>query len=312
MAIINYIQIIRKCNQACLFCSNPENFYQLSRDEFRKELNYLIEHNTTEIILTGGEPTLHKDLFYFIKYAFENGVVCRIITNGQKLADKRYIDKLADSGLKQLHVSFYSFKPKVQNYLTQNPNSFVNLFKALNNLTKYHFQVDINCVINKYNAKHLDKNIIFILKNFPYIKHFIFNNLDPLMNRTSENSHVIPRLADFKVSLNKALIILKMSGKSFRVERVPLCFMLDFAEYSTETRKIVKDEGRIIYFLDKRGKMLQDSDQFKYPSVKACKKCSLASICAGLYAADQYYDSKELEPQKVDPNLIKKKILSFS
>jgi hypothetical protein len=110
--------------------------------------------------------------------------------------------------------------------------------------------------------------------------------------------------------MNNALKTLKLAGKTFRVERVPLCYMLDFAEYSTETRKRVKDEGRIIYFLDKRGKMLQDSDQFKYPAVRICENCSLEHICAGLYAADQYYNSKELKPQKIDPNTIIKKILT--
>src|SRR4030042_349251 len=145
MANINYIQIIRKCNQNCLFCSNPENLNQLSIADFRKQLNNLIKHGTKEIIITGGEPTLHENLFSLIKYTLKKGIACRIITNGQKLADKRYLNKLAQSGLQQLHISFYSYKPAVQNYLTQNNDSFGNLIKALSNLSKYNFQVVINC-----------------------------------------------------------------------------------------------------------------------------------------------------------------------
>ncbi|MCX6743847.1 MAG: radical SAM protein [Candidatus Parcubacteria bacterium] len=311
MAQISYIQIIRKCNQKCLFCSNPENFKEISFAEYKKQLDDLIKLNTKEIIITGGEPTLHPQLFSFIKYALDKGMTCRIITNGQKLADSNYLNNLADSGLQHLHLSFYSYKPEIQNFLAQNKSSYSNLIKSLSNLAKYNFQVDLNCVINKYNAKHLDKNVIFIIKKFPYIKHFVFNNLDPFMNRASENSHVIPRLSDFEVSLNKALKILKLAGKSFRVERVPLCYMLDFAEFSTETRKRVKDEGRIIFFLDKRKKMVQSSDQFKYPDVKICKKCSLVSICAGLYAAGQYYNPSELRPQKFDPQKIINRISNF-
>lgn len=309
MAKINYIQIIRKCNQGCLFCSNPENFKEMTVSTFKKQLGNLIKRGTTEIIITGGEPTLHPQLFALIKYTLANSLACRIITNGQKLSDKKYLADLAKTGLKHLHLSFYSYKPKIQNYLSQNPESYLNIIKALRNLAGYDIEVNINCVINKYNAQHLDKNVLFILKNFPRIKHFVFNNLDPMMNRASENTRVIPKLADFKDSLNKALKILKLSGKSFRVERVPLCYMLNFAEFSTETRKRVKNEGRVIYFLDKREQMKQTSDQFKYPEVKVCKKCSLNNICAGLYAADKYYDSQELRPQNIDSSIIIKKIL---
>ncbi|MCX6744502.1 MAG: radical SAM protein [Candidatus Parcubacteria bacterium] len=309
MAKINYIQIIRKCNQNCLFCSNPENFKEMTVAIFKKQLDDLIERGTREIIITGGEPTLHPQLFSLIKYTLSKGLACRIITNGQKLSDKKYLSDLVKTGLKHLHLSFYSYKPKIQNYLSQNPKSYLNIIKALKNLADYNIEVNINCVISKYNAQYLDRYIIFILRNFPYIKHFVFNNLDPFMNRASENIQVIPKLSDFKASLNKALKILKLAGRTFRVERVPLCYMLDFAEYSTETRKRVKDEGRIIIFLDKRKQMLQNSDQFKYPQVPICNSCSLKDICAGLYAADKYYDASELKPQTIDPQIIISKIL---
>jgi hypothetical protein len=38
-------------------------------------------------------------------------------------------------------------------------------------------------------------------------------------------------------SLHRALKLLHQSGRTFRVEKVPLCYMGDFAWASTETRK---------------------------------------------------------------------------
>jgi MoaA/NifB/PqqE/SkfB family radical SAM enzyme len=86
--------------------------------------------------------------------------------------------------------------------------------------------VQLNCVINKYNQNHLDKTIKFIVKNFPQIKHFVWNNLDPLMMRQTETA--LSTLPDFDIagqSIVKALTILESSGRTFRVERLPLCFM---------------------------------------------------------------------------------------
>jgi len=310
MANVSYIQVLRKCNQKCIFCSNPENDNVLFYDEVTRILDKYKKKGIKEVIFTGGEPTLHADLSKIIIYANHLGFVCRIITNGQRISAKKYLQELVDAGLRKFHVSFYSYKPEIQNYLTQNKKSFVNLIKALTNLVDFDVQVTINTVINKFNADHLDKNILFLLKKFPYIKHFVFNNCDPYLNRASENKFVIPRLRDFKESLIRALKILQLAKKTFRIEKVPLCYIADFAEFSTETRKIVKKENRLIYFLDQRGYDDQPANKFRYPKQKECQGCSLISICAGLQGANTYYDPAELIPQKNDPQMIINKILN--
>ena len=55
------------------------------------------------------------------------------------------------------------------------------------------------------------------------------------------------------VSLELAMEYLHATGRTFRAERVPLCYMKRFAWASTETRKIVKEEERCISFLTKKG-----------------------------------------------------------
>ncbi|HDQ22406.1 MAG TPA: hypothetical protein ENN28_00335 [Candidatus Uhrbacteria bacterium] len=140
----------------------------------------------------------------------------------------------------------------------------------------------------------------FFIKYFPEIKHFVFNNLDPEMIKFNAGFALIPKLVDFKMSLNRALGVLQKNNKTFRVERVPLCYMSEFAEYSTETRKIVKKEERPILFLDKRNKNGIDFQKnFFYSKLSICQKCSLNQICAGLYSK-YYLKAKELIPQKID------------
>jgi hypothetical protein len=53
----------------------------------------------------------------------------------------------------------------------------------------------------------------------------------------------------------KAFSFLEKKRRTFRVERLPLCFMRGYEEASTETRKIVKNEERLVYFLDFREKV---------------------------------------------------------
>jgi len=303
MANLGYIQLIRKCNQACLFCSNPDNEKIKNIKEVYKNIDKLISLGYHGVILTGGEPTLYPHLKKAIKYARKKKIDVRLITNGQKICDRAYLKELKDVGLNLIHISLYSYKPKVQAYLTQNQESFKNILKSINNAIKLNMVVNINTVINAYNANHLDKNIIFLVNKFPQINHFVWNNLDPYMNRASKNKHTIAKLESFAKSLYKAMKYLEAKNKTFRVERVPLCFLKEYGWVSTEARKIVKKEERLMYFLDEKGLVRQkdwhknlDNPYSFYKKSEGCKKCVLERICPGLYSGGKYYSLKELKP----------------
>jgi hypothetical protein len=103
-----------------------------------------------------------------------------------------------------------------------------------------------------------------------------------------------PRLADFELSLHRALTMLERSGRTFRVEKVPLCFMTDFAWASTETRKIVKLEERVVHFLDEKQTVRQTDWDHLY--AESCGHCTLRPICGGLFNRGDGYDPAELYP----------------
>jgi len=269
-------------------------------DEIRKE-------GGEGVIITGGEPTLYEDLAGLISYATSVGMFPRIITNGQKMADSGYAKSLHDAGLRHLHVSVYSCRDAVQATLSKNPDSLKNIIETLDNLKELgDMTVDANIAISRLNAGHLSDTAEWLTKRYPFIRHFVFNNLDPFMNRASENPEVIPRLHDFELELHRALTHLDAKGKTFRVERVPLCYLPGFEHVSTETRKIVKEEGRTVYFLDQKEKLTQDTwESEKGPS---CGSCSLNGICAGLFGWGRCYSVSELSPTFVDMDEIIKRI----
>lgn len=309
MANLGYIQITRICDQECLFCSNPATGKIIDFAAAKKAVDDYVALGYRGIIWTGGEPTLYPRLPELIAYANKRGIHSRIITNGQRLSDLRYFKKLADAGLAHVNISLFSHKPKVQNFLAQKKDSYRNIVKALENAQKIGITTHVNMVINKYNADHLSEIVKFVVKQYPIVNHFIWNNMDPLMNRASKNIDTIPRLNDFELELFKAMRFLDEHGKTFRVERVPLCYMVEYAHNSTETRKIVKKEERSVHFLDeKRGRVRQK--KWEHGKAPCCAVCTLNGICAGLWQMDTYYSSQELYPVFVDPKTIQKRILS--
>lgn len=299
MANIGYIQVNRYCNNQCHFCSNPSNGNNISYERWLELIDDFISRDYHWIIFTWWEPTLSPDLSEWIKAAVEKWIDCRIISNGMQCSNLNYVKKLKDSWLKLIHFSLYSYSEKIHDFLTDTPWSYRKLLKAIQNSLKVWITVQLNCVINKYNQNHLDKTIKFILKNFPHIKHFVWNNLDPEMMRQTEIA--LSTLPDFDIawkSLKKALKILESSYRTFRVERLPLCFMRWFEYASTETRKIVKDEERIVHFLDFR-ESFQELD-WEHEKIVECKNCDLKSICAGIYEYKKYYNYVKPEAQKLN------------
>lgn len=261
------------------------------------------------VILTGGEPTLHPELPQIAAYASAQGLHVRMITNGTRLADREFARAVAEAGVKIVHVSVYSVRPEVEEVLRGTPGTLEKAFAAVRNAHEYGIEININCVINKLNADHLHENIDYWIEEHPYIRHFVWNNLDPSMGRAEVNQDKFtPRLADFEVSLQKALRRLQSTGRTFRVEKVPLCYMTEFAWASTETRKIVKGEERIVHFLDKKQTVRQTDWEHIYSD--ACDHCSLRPICGGLFDRGNAYDPDELYPVFVPMDAIVDKIIT--
>ena len=300
MADIWYIQVNRYCNNSCHFCSNPSNWTDITLERWYELIDEFVGRWYDWIIFTWWEPTLSKNLWKWISYANKKWISSRIISNWSIASDYEYLKWLKENWLRLMHLSVYSHISKIHDFLTCVPGSYRKLLDAINNAWKLWIEVQINTVINHYNQDHLDKIVLFLDKNFPFIRHFVWNNLDPkMMKQTKIAMTTLPDFDIFSKSLNKAMKYLSSKSKTFRAERIPLCYMRWFEFASTETRKIVKNEQRLIYFLDSREVINHIWADFEHDKSELCKKCELTSICAWIYEIDTYYDYVKLLPQKV-------------
>jgi MoaA/NifB/PqqE/SkfB family radical SAM enzyme len=306
VANIGYMQIVRGCNQYCRFCSNPATGYMLDLETAKRQVDDFVRRGYFGIILTGGEPSLSEIIPDISRYAVERGLHVRMITNGSQLADGELARAYVDSGLRHFHVSIHTCREDLEDFLTGVKGSFALAMGALENLGSLGATVNINTVINKFNADHLDETVKAFTSRFPFLRHFVWNNLDPSMGRAETNRDTAPRLADFELSLARAMRYLHRTHRTFRVERVPLCYMTEFAHCSTETRKIIKEEERIVHFLDTKGTVHQTD--FRHPKADSCRHCSLDPICGGLFELGDHYDLGELYPVFVDKDAIVRRV----
>ena len=135
------IPITSACNLDCPICytiNKNEAAHQMSTDALSKILTHLAEdHDEVDIInFTGGEPTLHPQLFDFLAMCREAGIRrLTISTNGLKLRDESYVRKLAALDAR-IVLSLDTFRPETDRVLL-GANTVRTKLEALELLEKH-------------------------------------------------------------------------------------------------------------------------------------------------------------------------------
>ncbi|MDH3353423.1 MAG: radical SAM protein [Nanoarchaeota archaeon] len=293
-----YMQITRKCNNACIFCSNPAFDKEIDIGEIEKRLNFYKSKGINEIVFSGGDPTESPILIEAIALATELGFKSKIITNGVNLFDLNYVKNLKKSGLEHLHISIHSHIDKDSDFLTSREGHLKKTIQGITNCIKEGLNVNINTTINSVNIKYLSGFIGYLIREFPQINHYVFNNLDigesdkNLRSRAWYHKEVIARLSEIESELSRTVKLLIDNNKTFRIERVPLCYMSGFEQFATETRKIIKEESyRCIFIEQGRDDIymeLYDPRKERRYKGETCKSCKMSPICAGVCV--EYFD----------------------
>ena len=110
------VEINGGCNYACPMCpqtSGREKAFlkKLPLATYRNIVSQLAELGCKEINLQGsGEPLLNRNINEYIKYAFDKGIDCNIVSNGFNL-DETMSKKLVQAGLKNIRVSVIGYNP---------------------------------------------------------------------------------------------------------------------------------------------------------------------------------------------------------
>src|ERR1700757_3184300 len=101
----------RRCNLACTYCNEFDDFSKpVPLEEMKKRLDILAGMGTSVITIGGGEPLLHPELPEVIRHIRRRGMIAGMITNGF-LLDQRTIEKLNDAGLEHLQISIDNAVP---------------------------------------------------------------------------------------------------------------------------------------------------------------------------------------------------------
>jgi len=107
-------ELTHRCPLQCPYCSNPLELeranVELSADEWGETFRRAAAIGAMQLHLSGGEPTLRRDLEEILAHAVDAGLYTNLITSGVTLSRER-LEGLARIGLDHVQLSIQDVEP---------------------------------------------------------------------------------------------------------------------------------------------------------------------------------------------------------
>jgi radical SAM protein with 4Fe4S-binding SPASM domain len=152
------MKLVWVCNLRCVMCNHWREHRGSSLDTatLLRVIDELADMGCRKIHLSGGEPTLRRDLEELIARMTGYGIRVSMTTNGTLLSKERSAT-LAEAGLSAVNISIDSPDPHIHDKIRGLKGSWKETVRGLRNLRKTlkHGKVRINTVVGQRNYRSL-------------------------------------------------------------------------------------------------------------------------------------------------------------
>lgn len=164
---INLIEVTDKCNMCCNTCyASSGKGKDKDFETIKKMIDFAAEAEggRGEVLqVSGGEPTLHKDIIKIIEYAREKFQYVMLNTNGIRIAeDKEFVKELSKfKGKFEIYLQFDSFDDNVYTKIRGRNLKELKL-QAVENLKEYNIPITLVMTLERdLNDKEIGKIITY-------------------------------------------------------------------------------------------------------------------------------------------------------
>lgn len=135
------VHLLPECNAKCVWCVESDGFCPDEKAEWTDLVVAIKEHDATNIILLGGEPTLHPNVGDIIDALSEYGKKVWLTTNGSMLTPVFVRQKLRN--LTGLNISIHHHERNHE--ITGIDLDFDNMVESIEVLHDYEVEIRLNC-----------------------------------------------------------------------------------------------------------------------------------------------------------------------
>jgi len=135
---------------------------ELSTAEWQQVLSRLWDAGVPHAVFTGGEPTLRDDLVDLVGHAEKLGMVSGLLTDGCRLRDPAYLQKLLLAGLDHLQITLASHLPEVHDRMAGRRGAWEEAVAGLKNALAGDIYVVVHVVIAPENAATIGETVAYL------------------------------------------------------------------------------------------------------------------------------------------------------
>ena len=170
------IEVTRKCNLKCIHCRSASTIESESGvwnlEKIKNLYQSISKLSKPTIVLTGGEPLLHEEIFDMIEEGNKFGFRMCLATNGT-LIDEEIAKKLKKLNIKMVSLSLDGSTAEVHDNFRQQKGAFEGVMRAIEILKKYNIPFLINSSFTKRNAFDIP-NIYKLMKKIKPTAWYMF------------------------------------------------------------------------------------------------------------------------------------------
>lgn len=158
-----YYAITDGCNLRCPYCyasSLKRRPGELSTAESLEVIDQIAMMGAKQVIFTGGEPTLRKDLFAIVEHALDLGLTANIITNGTLIKNAATAQKFAS--LFNMVTISVDGATAASHDKTRGAGSFASTCRALRLLNAQGVVPQINHLVTSDNVEAVEEFATFM------------------------------------------------------------------------------------------------------------------------------------------------------
>lgn len=238
------------CNNRCVFCvqgDKRERHAPRPEAELAAYLEDARGKGAEAVVLTGGEPTVHKTLLAAARRARSLGYsTVQLQTNGRALFYERVCAELAEAGVTEFSPSLHGSRPEVHDFLTRAPGSWLQTAGGIRTLKRLGLRVLANSVVTRPNLRDLPDLARLLVALGVDQFQFAFVHLG---GTAAENAAwLTPRKALAAPFIREGLAVGRAAGVPCFVEAFPFCLLGDDAAHASERaipRTYVVDAVRV-------------------------------------------------------------------
>jgi MoaA/NifB/PqqE/SkfB family radical SAM enzyme len=144
------------CNQDCGICWQDRTWGRFGGEQILTWIEDLRAAGARDLIISGGEPTLDRQLESYIRHARSLGFgAVTLETNAIQFSKGGLADRLRDAGLSDCFVSLHSGDATTSDAITRAPGTFVRTVAGIKALLAARIPVHLNCVMTREGIDHL-------------------------------------------------------------------------------------------------------------------------------------------------------------